>query len=90
SGAQTEIWVRIPVVPGINDSYNEMESISDFIAGLKHVSLVELMSFHHMGEGKYRSLGLEYRAKNLIPPSDKQITLLLKRFEGKGLNTRRG
>ncbi|MDO8685569.1 MAG: glycyl-radical enzyme activating protein, partial [Clostridiales bacterium] len=47
SGAQTEIWVRIPVVPGINDSYNEMESISDFIAGLKHVSLVELMSFHH-------------------------------------------
>jgi len=60
----TEIIIRIPVIPGINNSLKNMEETLDFIKDLKSIKSVELLPFHKLGESKYESLGIEYPAKD--------------------------
>jgi pyruvate formate lyase activating enzyme len=60
-----KIIIRIPVIPQVNDSKEEIENISTFLAKLKNIKLVELLSFHQMGEYKYDTLGKEYKVKDL-------------------------
>jgi pyruvate formate lyase activating enzyme len=74
------IWIRIPVVPGINDSDEEMAGIFGFLSSLKNIKRIEMLPFHRMGEGKYASLGLVFRAKNIEPPSEEHLAWLRERW----------
>ena len=55
SGAK--VWVRIPVIPGVNDSPEEMRRIKAFLDSCETPLKVELLPYHAMGENKYRALG---------------------------------
>ena len=55
----TKVWVRIPVIPGINDNVAEMEKIRAFLFAHGTPEKVELLPDHAMGENKYRALGVE-------------------------------
>lgn len=50
--------IRTPVVPGINDSPEEISSIRDFLADLKNIKKYELLPYHPLGVPKQRALGL--------------------------------
>lgn len=50
------IWVRVPVIPGINDSMEEMMRIRDFLWQNGYPERVELLPYHRMGEGKMAAL----------------------------------
>lgn len=52
------IKVRTPVIPGFNDSEEEIGAIVDVVRGL-HVEY-ELLKYHRLGEPKYRSLRRAY------------------------------
>lgn len=54
--------VRIPVIPGVNDTEENMGAAADFILHNLHNGLVELqlLEFMRLGEEKYRSLNLPY------------------------------
>lgn len=65
------LWVRIPLIPGVNDSQNDMEKIAAAVKGVigtARAERVELMPFHRLGEGKYISLNRKYAAEKLLPP----------------------
>lgn len=51
------VWVRIPVIPGVNDSVAEMEHIRNFLQKAGKAEKVELLPYHAMGEHKYGALG---------------------------------
>ena len=55
SGA--EIWVRIPVIPGINDDDANLEATGDFLASLPRPHPVHLLPYHDMAVGKRARLG---------------------------------
>lgn len=55
-----EIWIRVPVIPGFNDTEAEMTAIAELIASLPSVSQVTLMPYHTLGASKYPTLGLTY------------------------------
>ena len=55
--AGVKIWIRIPVIPGVNDSPEEMQKIKAFISQCGKPEKVELLPYHAMGEHKYRALG---------------------------------
>lgn len=57
-----DIWIRIPVIPGVNDNEDNMKQAAELLSGLKGIRKVELLPFHPLGEAKYRSLDMEYRA----------------------------
>ena len=48
------IWVRVPVIQGINDTADEILAIADICSGAEKI---ELLPYHAMGEHKYAALG---------------------------------
>ncbi|MBQ8742294.1 MAG: glycyl-radical enzyme activating protein [Clostridia bacterium] len=57
--AGAKIWVRIPIVPGINDRIEEMQQIREFLLDCGKPEKVELLPYHAMGENKYRAIQKE-------------------------------
>lgn len=59
--------LRIPVIPGINDSEANFAAAADFILGplQGRVRTLQLLSYMRLGEEKYRSLGLDYPMASL-------------------------
>lgn len=51
------IWIRIPVIPTINDSEEEMHKIKRFFDAYGQPNRIELLPYHAMGEHKYSALG---------------------------------
>lgn len=52
------IWIRVPVIPDVNDTPGEMERIATIAAATGGVSQVTLMPYHTLGKSKYATLGL--------------------------------
>ena len=61
------IVLRIPVIPGFNDTMENMEETADFILDEMggHVRTLQLLSFMRLGEEKYASLGRAYPMEDL-------------------------
>lgn len=51
------ICVRIPVIPGVNDTEAEMKGIKAFFDKNGYPEKIELLPYHAMGEHKYEALG---------------------------------
>lgn len=88
AGSGKDIWIRIPVIPGINDSAEEISQIAAYLAPLDGIRWVELLPFHTLGAEKYASLGKDYRARGLVPPSKQKMAELARLIENKGLAAR--
>lgn len=57
--AGAKVWIRIPVIPSVNDTVEEMQEIKAFLENAGGVERVELLPYHAMGENKYRAIGTE-------------------------------
>jgi pyruvate formate lyase activating enzyme len=80
-----EIWIRIPVIPGFNDSMAFHTAASTYIAGLpRKVSRVDLIPFHNYCQDKYNWLGIDWELKDMEPiePSFLEIPADLYREKG--------
>jgi pyruvate formate lyase activating enzyme len=73
------ITVRTPVVPGFNDSPEDIRAIAELIERLPGAIEFELLPYHRFGESKYQQLGKGYPLTGLEPPPHEQI-IGLKRF----------
>lgn len=54
-----DIIIRTPVIPGVNDSIDELIPIAKFVNELNAVVYYELLPYHSLGIGKYIALGME-------------------------------
>jgi len=79
------IFVRIPVIPGINDDEQNIKSIGEFLSPLK-IKQVELLPYHNIGSEKYKRLGKIYQMKNTPAPSGKKLTEISNILKGFNLN----
>ena len=64
------VWIRIPLIPGLNDDEDNYHAIGRFLSILKCVQRVEILRYHRLAESKYERMGGEYELKALSPPSD--------------------
>jgi glycyl-radical enzyme activating protein len=83
-----DIWVRIPLVAGCNDSPEEILAIAQLLAPLQQVRRVEILPYHTLGSEKYTSLGIDYPAKGYQAPSREHINHILSIFETQGISAR--
>ena len=68
-GAGIPVIIRVPIIPGINDSPEHIHCLKEFLQTLERPVSVELFPYHELGESKYRQLGLPYKLEGLEPPS---------------------
>ena len=84
------IWIRIPVIPGLNDSAEELEDVARFVASVQGVRQVNLLPYHKTGIHTFKRLGQEYHLSHIVPPSDEYLESLVERFTAFGLKTNVG
>jgi len=82
------MWARIPIIPGYNDSHDNIEATAKFIAEClgESVKQVNLLPYHRLGETKYERLEREYPF-SIETPSEEHMTNIKKVFESYGLTT---
>lgn len=83
--AGAHIVVRIPLIPGINDDYENVELCAETLAQLTPLGGVELMPYHDIATAKYKALGMQYKLENLHRPTDEQVRKVEERFSDRGL-----
>ncbi|MBE7078687.1 MAG: glycyl-radical enzyme activating protein [Clostridiales bacterium] len=85
-----ELIIRTPVVPGFNDTAEEIRAISKFAATLPGVKEHHLLPYHRLGQDKYGGLGREYSLKEILPPEPEKMSYLLSVAEESGLKCQIG
>jgi len=75
--------VRIPIVPGFNDTLGELSDIADFIVSAGGVEIVHLLPYHSLGLPKYQSLDKQYPMGDMEGMSMEKARELIHAFEGK-------
>lgn len=80
-----ELVIRTPVVPGFNDTAEEIRAIAKFAASLKGVRQHHLLPYHRLGQDKYAGLDRNYALKGVEPPSAERMNYLLSVAEESGL-----
>ena len=68
SDVGAEIINRIPMIPSINDSQEDIRAFAGFVRSLKRIQYVELIPFHPMAGSKYKSLGEVFAAAGIRVP----------------------
>lgn len=68
--------IRVPIIPGSNDSEENIESTAKFVAALGRVDTIELLGYHRLGEPKYEWLEKEYSMKDVSPPTREHLERL--------------
>ncbi|MFW6309314.1 MAG: glycyl-radical enzyme activating protein [bacterium] len=65
--------VRIPVIPGYNDSKQNLSSTANFINNLENIKKVTLLKYHQLGLSKPWQFNQSRGIKEIEPPSDKRM-----------------
>ena len=76
--AGKSVWVRIPIIPTVNDTEEELQSIKEYIFSCGKPERVELLPYHAMGEHKYEALGRQ--ATPFSVPSEEKMKHLKNLF----------
>jgi len=80
------ICIRIPIIPGINDDRENIESIASYLLSLKNIKKINLLPFHRGGVQKYKRLGKKNLLDKLQPPSDEKIEEIKKTLRNFGFS----
>ncbi len=69
------IIVRVPLVPGFNDSDENLLATLQFCKGLSNLKGLEILPYHRLGIETYRYLDLDYsQCADLVPPSTDRLS----------------
>ena len=58
--SDTDFYIRIPLIPGVNDTRENMEMTALLIKDAKHLKRVELLPYHQTAGAKYSMVGRSY------------------------------
>lgn len=91
--AQTGIpmILRTPVIPGVNDSPEDITAIAQFVANLGgRLLYYELLNYNPLGGDKYSALGMENPFRDARPLPEERMQALLSAAEQAGIPVRAG
>ena len=82
---QGRLIFRLPLIPGFNDSKENIDSIISFIknSGRNEINILPL---HHLGKEKYQMLDKEYIGSRFPVPTHDKLRAIEKLFKASGVN----
>lgn len=85
----SNIYIRLPIIAGVNDDDENIDKAVDFLSKLNIIH-VNLLPYHKMGMDKYRRLNIEYKLSGLEKPSDEVINKIAEKFKSAGIKIKIG
>ena len=89
NSGNARIWIRVPVIPGYNDSNQYMQRLARRLQGLK-AEKVSVLGYHEWGRTKYQSLGKAYQLSGRKPPTEERLCEITGIFKSQGLDATAG
>jgi pyruvate formate lyase activating enzyme len=86
----TPVWLRVPLVPGVNDDDTELSAMAEIAAALGTVERVHLLPYHRLGRDRRERLGLPLMDPDPGPVPPERIEAAKTSFERAGLRVRIG
>ncbi len=83
----SNIWLRVPIIPGVNDIAGRLEEIADFAASVPGIRQVNLLAYHAMGRNKSERLGKPAVGMEAAQPSLEKMEACAAKFRARGLVT---
>lgn len=88
---RVETIVRMPIIPGINDSVEDIEAVGKYLKTLSgEGGRVHILAYHNFGEGKYNALCKPYLLKDTKSPTDEHMRNIKIQLESYGLKVQIG
>ena len=88
--AGASVRARLPMIPGITDTDENIEALISFLGRYEDLELISLLPYNRLGEDKFNRLGLEYRPGSLKAQVPDEMKLIAERFEDAGMSVRIG
>jgi len=85
SAEGASIWIRIPVIGGVNDNLANMEQTAKFLLEENiAVQEINLLPYHNTGLGKYNRLQREHVGMDFTIPETNKLEQFLEIFKQYG------
>ena len=88
--ADKKIWLRIPIIPKINNSEKDISGFINLLNNYKKPELVCLLPYHNSANTKYKNLGVHNSMKSVKNLKTKDVELIKKQFEKSGYKVQIG
>jgi pyruvate formate lyase activating enzyme len=88
-GTRGAIWIRVPLVAGINDDAANLQATAALVEALPRLSRVELLPYHGLGVDKRRALG-ERSPADFATPAPGAGAVFSARLRARGIDVRDG
>lgn len=75
--------IRVPLIPGHNDSPENIKALAEFMKELR-LNKVDLLPYHSLGKIKYYRLGTEYKLEDLKPYEGDEVAKVKADLESYG------
>ena len=80
------IEVRIPIIPGINNSYENIRSSAEFLSGISSIKAIKLLRYHSMARSKFEAVGRPDTMPHADSPTEEEMVKISKWFEECGIS----
>ena len=90
SAVHDNIWIRVPIIPGVNDDAANLDATANFVAALRGVRQVTLLPYHRHGVHKAERLGRSSRLGAVTTPSTEHLETMADRFRAVGIRALTG
>ncbi len=81
------IWLRVPIIPGINDLPDELAGIARLARSLPAVKQVNLLPYHNTACHKFGRLGQTSRVEHVRAPDESAMAAAARPFREQGILT---
>lgn len=89
SARNCNIFVRMPIIAGINDDDAHITEAICYLSNLNIIQ-VNLLPYHKMGMDKYKRLNMEYKLLGIEKPSEDKMTEIAEKFIKAGMKVKIG
>ena len=92
-GLGKRTMLRFPLIPGINDSDENLEKTALFAGEIMesgNLATLNILPYHSMGEAKYKALGMSYEMNGTPAPAQERIDYIVGFFRRYGLPVQQG
>ena len=89
SAKGANIYIRMPIISGVNDDDDHVNEVIKFISSTNIIQ-VNLLPYHKVGMDKYRRLSMEYKLSGMEKPSEERMAEIMEKFIENGLKVKIG
>jgi pyruvate formate lyase activating enzyme len=86
----SNIWIRLPLIPGLNDDDGQLEATARFAASIPGVRQLNVLPYHRTAIQKFRRLGRPYRLEQIPDPTPERLEEVRRKLGAFGLTVKTG